>query len=155
MRHIHSLSTPNGSLDPVLRELNARLTGPAGAPQTRACDRAAELFGASEHLIVYGSLAPGRANHHELAGLAGEWSSGWVTGDQLRIGWGAALGYPAIRLRAGAARVEAWLLCSPALPAAWIRLDAFEGAAYQRVLAPFETDAGVVAVGYIYAAAGV
>jgi gamma-glutamylcyclotransferase (GGCT)/AIG2-like uncharacterized protein YtfP len=34
----------------------------------------------AERLAVYGSLAPGQANHHQLAGLAGEWRSGVVRG---------------------------------------------------------------------------
>ncbi len=102
---------------------------------------------------MYGSLAPGRANHHQVAPLGGDWTSGWITGGPVPTGWGAELGYAAIRYRAGGERIPAWLLCSAALPTAWARLDAFEGAAYQRLLAPFETEAGVVAVGYFYAAA--
>lgn len=146
-------SVPTGSLEAVLRDLNAGLAGAPGAAQERARQRAAELFGASERLIVYGSLAPGRENHQELATLAGEWTYGWITGELLPHGWGTQLGYAAFRWRAGGERVQAWLLCSSGLPAQWARLDAFEGAAYQRLLAPFETDAGVVAVGYIYTAA--
>lgn len=149
---MHS-SILSGSLEAVLHDLNARLAGPAGAEQERGRERAAELFGASQRLIVYGSLAPGRENHHELATLGGEWTFGWITGELLPRGWGAQLGYPALRWHAGGERVQAWLLYSPGLPAEWARLDAFEGAAYQRLLAPFETDAGVVAVGYVYAAA--
>ena len=141
------------SIEAELHRLNALLAGPAGSAQARARERAADRFGASERLIVYGSLAPGHANHYELAPLGGAWTCGWITGDLLHTGWGAALGYPAIRWRAGGERVQAWLLCSPALPGAWARLDAFEGTAYQRLLAPFETEAGVLAVGYFYAAA--
>lgn len=146
------LSIPD-SLQSVLCDLNAHLTGRAGASQDHARQRAIALFGASERLIVYGSLAPGRENHHELATLAGEWTLGWIRGELLSHGWGAQLGYRALRWRADGERVDAWLLCSPGLPAEWTRLDAFEGAAYQRQLAPFETDAGVVAVGYVYSAA--
>jgi RimJ/RimL family protein N-acetyltransferase/gamma-glutamylcyclotransferase (GGCT)/AIG2-like uncharacterized protein YtfP len=140
------------SLESLLNDINARLAGPVGATQDSARQRAIELFGASERLIVYGSLAPGRENHRELAVLAGEWTRGWIRGELLSQGWGAQLGYPALRWRADGERVPAWILCSSGLPADWARLDAFEGAAYQRQLAPFETDDGVVAVGYVYTA---
>jgi gamma-glutamylcyclotransferase (GGCT)/AIG2-like uncharacterized protein YtfP len=136
-----------------LEELNADLAGPAGPARVRASESAATLFGASERLIVYGSLAPGRSNYHHVATLGGDWILGWITGDRVPIGWGAELGYAAVRRRASGERIPAWLLCSAALPTAWDRLDAFEGAAYQRLLAPFETGAGIVAVGYFYAAA--
>jgi gamma-glutamylcyclotransferase (GGCT)/AIG2-like uncharacterized protein YtfP len=141
-------------IDPTLGELNAAITGPPGTARDQARDLADKLFGASERLIVYGSLAPGRVHHHEVASLGGTWTRGWVTGDLLETGWGSELGYPALRYRAGGPQVAAWLLTSAALPPAWERLDRFEGAAYQRVLAPFETDRGVAAVGYIYAATG-
>ncbi|MGH2376751.1 MAG: gamma-glutamylcyclotransferase [Gemmatimonadales bacterium] len=144
---------PAAALEPVLRELNACLGAPPGAVRARARARAAALFGAPERLIVYGSLAPGRANQDQLASLGGQWTCGWVTGDRVPIGWGVELGYPAVRWRPGGERIEAWLLDSSGLLAAWDRLDAFEGAAYQRLLAPFETEAGIVAVGYLYAAA--
>jgi gamma-glutamylcyclotransferase (GGCT)/AIG2-like uncharacterized protein YtfP len=144
---------PFQSLDAILRELNADLAGPVGPARAQASERAATLFGASERLIVYGSLAPGRANYHHVAALGGDWTSGWITGDRVQIGWGTELGYAAVRRRAGGDRIPAWLLCSAALLTAWDRLDAFEGAAYQRLLAPFETEAGIVAVGYFYAAA--
>lgn len=141
------------SLEAILEELNADLAGPAGPARVRASESAATLFGASERLIVYGSLAPGRSNYHHVATLGGDWILGWITGDRVPIGWGAELGYAAVRRRASGERIPAWLLCSAALPTAWDRLDAFEGAAYQRLLAPFETEAGIVAVGYFYAAA--
>lgn len=144
---------PSESLEPVLHELNACLAGAAAGARARASQRAAALFGAAERLIVYGSLAPGRANHHQLASLGGDWIGGWISGDRVLSGWGAELGYPAVRWRAGGERIQAWLLCSAGLPAMWAKLDAFEGAAYQRLLAPFETEAEVVAVGYLYAAA--
>jgi gamma-glutamylcyclotransferase (GGCT)/AIG2-like uncharacterized protein YtfP len=151
--HKGRIPSISDSLQSVLRDLNAHLAGPAGAAQDHARQRAMGLFGASERLIVYGSLAPGRENHHELATLGGEWTYGWIRGELLSHGWGAQLGYRALRWRPDGERVEAWLLCSPGLPAEWARLDAFEGAAYQRQLAPFETDVGVVAVGYVYGAA--
>lgn len=145
---------PAEALEPVLRELNAGLAGVPGSARARARARAEALFGAAERLIVYGSLAPGRTNHGQLAALGGEWTGGWVTGDRVPMGWGIELGYSAVRWRPGGERIAAWLLNSAGLPAAWDRLDAFEGAVYQRMLAPFHTEAGIIAVAYLYAAAG-
>ena len=103
-------------------------------------------------LIVYGSLAPGGPNHHQLASLEGTWTEGWVTGDLVSTGWGAEMGYPALVWSADGPRVPAWLLRSEQLPAAWDRLDALEGAEYRRILVPFHTADGIEALGYLYAA---
>lgn len=143
---------PAEALAPMLRELNAALAAAPGAARAAAGARAAALFGAAERLIVYGSLAPGRANHLQLASLGGAWTRGWISGDRVAAGWGFDLGYPGVRWRPGGEHIEAWLLHTAGLAGEWDRLDDFEGAAYQRLLAPFETDAGIVAVGYFYAA---
>jgi gamma-glutamylcyclotransferase (GGCT)/AIG2-like uncharacterized protein YtfP len=110
-------------------------------------------FHAAEHLIVYGSLSPGRPNHGRLASLGGSWEVGWVEGDREAVGWGTELGFPALHWRPGGPRVAAHLLRSAALCDAWEELDRFEGAAYQRILVPFYSDEGLRAVGYLYAAA--
>ena len=88
---------------------------------------------AEHRLAVYGSLAPGRINHHQLAGLSGRWYSGTVRGTLVAEGWGSALGYPAIMLSASAPAVEVQVFESGDLPDHWARLDAFEGSAYRRV----------------------
>lgn len=94
------------------------------------------LFGTSERLAVYGSLAPGRQNHHIVEPLGGTWGAGIVEGDLAHFGWGAAIGFPALRLRPGAPAVAVHVLTSAALPDAWADLDAFEGTEYRRVLVP-------------------
>ena len=109
------------------------------------------LFSASEHLIAYGSLAPGGPNFGLLKDLQGEWQEGWVTGELLDRGWSAAMSYPALRWCPEAAEVDAWLFRSPDLPEIWRRLDEFEGLEYRRILAPFWTPAGEVWVGNVYA----
>ncbi len=83
-------------------------------------------------LAVYGSLAPGKSNHHHLADLSGTWSEGWVEGDLHDRGWGAGMGFPGLVPRPGGPRVRVHLLDSPDLPGHWARLDAFEGQAYIR-----------------------
>jgi hypothetical protein len=47
--------------------------------------------------------------------------------------------------------IEAYILFSDELVDNWANLDAFEGAEYQRILAPFELENGKVGVGNIYA----
>lgn len=94
------------------------------------------LFEVSRTLAVYGTLAPGRPNHHIVAPLGGEWTEGIVEGDLFAEGWGAPLGYPAFRPRVGGAAVTVHVLTSPALPSAFSELDLFEGPEYRRILVP-------------------
>ena len=110
------------------------------------------LFSASQHLIVYGSLSPGGPNHGILSDIDGEWHGGWITGELLEKGWGAAMGYPALRWCPEGDRIDAHLLISQELPEHWRRLDDFEGLEYDRILAPFYDSSGLVAVGNLYAA---
>lgn len=107
-------------------------------------------FGASQCLIVYGSLAPGREHHDQLAELRGEWREGWVTGTLHQSGWGAALGYSALEWSSLGPRVPALLFTSPDLPDRWSRLDAFEGAGYRRIVVPFFDEAGGRTVANVY-----
>jgi len=109
------------------------------------------LFSASRHLIVYGSMAPGGLIHGLVCDLAGEWKRGWITGELLERGWGAAMGYPALRWCPEGRQIDAFLFISPELPTHWQRLDEFEGLEYRRILAPFWTEDGQVWVGNVYA----
>lgn len=97
---------------------------------------------AEMRLAVYGTLAPGRANHHQLAELKGQWRTGSVRGRRFEAGWGAALGYPGLVLDPEGAEVEVQLFQSPDLPGHWARLDAFEGAGYRRVVTRVSTPEG-------------
>jgi gamma-glutamylcyclotransferase (GGCT)/AIG2-like uncharacterized protein YtfP len=103
-------------------------------------------------LATYGTLAPGRVNHHQLAGLSGEWTTGTIRGRLVETGWGAALGYPALVLDAEGEAIAVHLFTSADLPAHWARLDAFEGAEYRRGEVAVETAQGVVPA-WIYLAA--
>lgn len=85
-------------------------------------------------LAVYGTLAPGRPNHHQLDGLTGRWLSGHVHGTLVQAGWGASLGYPALTLSSEGAAVDVQVFESTDLPAHWARLDEFEGPGYRRVV---------------------
>ncbi|MFL5279739.1 MAG: gamma-glutamylcyclotransferase [Rhodopila sp.] len=89
-------------------------------------------------------MAPGRVNHHQLAGLDGHWRQGTVKGTLVDAGWGASLGYPGLILDPQGPLVAVYLFESPDLPNHWSRLDAFEGSGYRRVVTRVSTTDGEV-----------
>ena len=98
--------------------------------------------GAEQRLAVYGTLAPGRPNHHQLDGLSGHWRNGTVTGHLVAAGWGSALGYPGLIPDVAGETVAVQLFESEGLSAHWPRLDAFEGDGYRRVVIDVRTEDG-------------
>lgn len=117
---------------------------PEGHPTPEATDppHLGDPADAQRRLAVYGTLAPGRPNEHQLSDLQGTWTRGAVRGTLFEDGWGAALGYPGIVLDADGPRVAVQLFTSDDLPAHWARLDDFEGSGYERVEVVVATDAG-------------
>ena len=97
---------------------------------------------ADTRLATYGTLAPGRVNGHQLAGLSGQWQQGTVRGRLTDAGWGAALGYPGLVLDPLGSPVDVYLFESADLPEQWPRLDAFEGTGYRRVVTQVRTAEG-------------
>lgn len=93
-------------------------------------------------LASYGTLAPGRVNHHQLDGLKGTWQPGSVRGRLHNTGWGAAYGYPVLVLDPEGEVIEVQMFESPDLPAHWARLDEFEGPEYRRVVTEIATADG-------------
>ena len=77
----------------------------------------------TEHLFVYGSLAPGRENAHMLADVPGRWRPAFVRGKLYQEGWGAALGFPGLELDADGERVRGLVFSSDELAAHWARED--------------------------------
>ena len=121
-------------------------TAPSGAEPAKE---------SSSRLAVYVSLAPGRANHGQLDGLAGRWIAGTVRGDLHDRGWGAGLGYPGLVLDPNGPIVEVLVFESPDLPGHWSRLDEFEGPGYRRVITTVTTAGGDLAASiYVLARTG-
>lgn len=108
----------------------------------------------TQRLFVYGTLAPGRPNAHVLADIPGNWEPATVTGRLVQQGWGATLGYPGIVVDGGTDIVEGFLFTSDALAEHWPRLDAFEGAGYERVLTSAKLLGGAEVPAYVYALVG-
>jgi gamma-glutamylcyclotransferase (GGCT)/AIG2-like uncharacterized protein YtfP len=91
---------------------------------------------------VYGTLAPGHPNHHQLNDLSERWIEGTVRGQLFEEGWGAELGYPGIVLDPDGPTVGVQLFESADLPDHWIRLDEFEGSGYRRTVTVVSTAKG-------------
>lgn len=97
---------------------------------------------AETRLATYGTLAPGRPNHHQLADLSGRWRKGTIRGRLIESGWGAELGYPGLILDPAGEAIEVQIFESEDLPDHWARLDAFEGDGYRRAVARCTTADG-------------
>jgi gamma-glutamylcyclotransferase (GGCT)/AIG2-like uncharacterized protein YtfP len=93
-------------------------------------------------LATYGTLSPGRINHHQLSPLKGHWQKGTVNGWHTEGGWGSALGFPALTLDPLGPTVDVHLFESQDLPDHWSRLDEFEGSGYRRVVTLVHTTEG-------------
>lgn len=103
----------------------------------------------SHRLAVYGSLAPGKQNHHQMAGMQGTWRSAVLRGSLRNEGWGASQGYLGFRWDGTDTPIAAQVFTSADLPRHWQRLDEFEGAEYRRILVPLEIE-GVVEICNVY-----
>jgi gamma-glutamylcyclotransferase (GGCT)/AIG2-like uncharacterized protein YtfP len=97
---------------------------------------------AQHRLVTYGTLAPGKPNHHHLEQVKGRWLQGYVHGTFSEAGWGAVLGYPALVLDPDGPAVHVHVFESADLPGTWPRLDAFEGPGYRRVVVTVHTAEG-------------
>jgi gamma-glutamylcyclotransferase (GGCT)/AIG2-like uncharacterized protein YtfP len=83
-------------------------------------------LGPEQRLIVYGTLAPGRSNADQLAGLNGDWTKGFVRGHLVQSGWGADEGYPGLTLDPTGPKVAVQILESrPAL--SLVQVGCFRG----------------------------
>jgi gamma-glutamylcyclotransferase (GGCT)/AIG2-like uncharacterized protein YtfP len=106
---------------------------------------------ASVKLAIYGTLAPGKANHHHIADLGGTWHDAAVRGRLDRVPGGIHEGLPAIVLDPAEPLHPLKVLVCERLPDAWPRLDAFESEEVPRLLVPLEGEGGITGVANIYA----
>lgn len=104
----------------------------------------------TDHLFVYGSLAPGRPNDHAMSDIRGKWIPATTRGRLEHAGWGAELGFPGIVPDPDGAVVEGWLFSTDDLAAHWQRLDEFEGDGYRRVRVPAVREDGAVVTADVY-----
>ncbi|HEX9726969.1 MAG TPA: gamma-glutamylcyclotransferase [Gemmatimonadales bacterium] len=101
-------------------------------------------------LAVYGSLAPGAANHRVVASLRGSWEQGSVYGRLHPEGWGMTYGFPGLVWHPDGDRIPVTLLTSADLPGAWERLDVFEGEGYRRAPIPVTVSDGTKRIAQLY-----
>jgi gamma-glutamylcyclotransferase (GGCT)/AIG2-like uncharacterized protein YtfP len=136
-----------------LLELNRLRSAGASARRQELEARFAADFGVDRRLAVYGSLAPGESNHGQLSGLTGLWLTGLsVRGERRPHGWGAALGFPALRWSPDGPSVAVQLFASDELPGQWDRLDRFEGPEYARIVVPLYEGERPAGLANLYAA---
>lgn len=110
-----------------------------------------QRFNCSEKLAVYGTLAPGKVNHHQIADLGGDWRDAALRGELGQVPEGVHQGLPGLRLDPAGSVMPVRLLVSAKLPSAWSRLDAFEDAEMQRLLVLLEQQGKATDVVNVYA----
>ena len=108
-------------------------------PESQAAATIMTCFSPQQRLAIYGTLAPGEINFHQIKDLKGRWLTGIVRGYLSPIGWGATHGFPGLKLAPQGDKISVQVLESADLPAHWARLDAFEGEEYRRTVATVET----------------
>lgn len=99
-----------------------------------------------DRLAVYGTLVPGGANAHVLAGVTGQWTTGTVAATRHDDGWH---GYPGLVLD-GTGEVGVHVLEAPGLRDHLERLDAFEGPGYRRVITTVRLTDGRAVPAWVY-----
>lgn len=102
-------------------------------------------------LFVYGTLAPGGANHKVLENVPGSWETATLRGVLIQEGWGAAMGCPGIIPAEGGDEVEGFVFSSEHLATHWSRLDVFEGDGYKRVSVKVKVNGTHDVESYVYA----
>jgi gamma-glutamylcyclotransferase (GGCT)/AIG2-like uncharacterized protein YtfP len=104
-----------------------------------------------QRLFVYGTLAPGRANHKVLESIPGSWEAATLKGTLLQEGWGAAMGCPGIVPTENGDEVEGFVLSSAYLADYWPMLDELEGEGYERVAVKVKVNGTHELEAYVYA----
>ena len=110
-------------------------------------------FVPEQHLIIYGSLAPGQPNHAKISHIKGLWKDVIIWGQLKNEGWGATLGYYGFvdGVTKDVQEIEGKVLQSAMLIDEYAFLDDFEGEGYKRILTKYKLTNGEIGVGYLYA----
>lgn len=104
----------------------------------------------TERLFVYGTLCPGRPNAHLLENIGGSFSKATVRGTLHDQGWGATMGYPAVKLNPEGDIVNGYVFQSDKLQQHWPTLDEFEGEAYKRITTSALLENGETVSAWLY-----
>jgi len=104
-----------------------------------------------QRLFIYGTLAPGQANHKVLENIPGSWEAATLRGTLLQEGWGVAMGCPGIVPSEDGDEVEGFVFSSAHLVDLWPRLDEFEGEGYERVSVTVRINGTHDVEAYVYA----
>ena len=103
-----------------------------------------------EHLLVYGTLAPGESNHYMMKDISGVWKTAYFKGKVLKKDWGKWNGYPGIILDNESDEIKGYVFSSRELKEHWDRLDEFEGKDYSRVKTSAKLEDGSEINAFIY-----
>lgn len=103
-------------------------------------------------LIAYGSLMPGKSNHHLVDDIQGEWITGTIQGHVVNPHWEMHGGYPVLSLDRSLEQtsVPVAILLAEDMNDWWDRLDYFEGDEYKRVMTKYQGYDGSQGRGWIY-----
>ncbi len=102
-----------------------------------------------ERLFVYGTLAPGKENHHWLSPLKGAWHPATAKGSIEIQTIGSHAGLPCF-IPSKTKIVEGLIFTSNELYKIWDKLDEFEGVDYIRRLMPVISSDGEELQAFIY-----
>ena len=105
-----------------------------------------------QKLFVYGTLKPGEPNEHILRQIEGVFRPATIKGYLFMIGWGAAMGYPGLKLDEAGDDVSGYVFSSDEFDGFWPELDAFEGDEYERIIAHVTYEDGQRDQAYVYQA---
>jgi len=104
-------------------------------------------------LVVYGSLAPGEANHHVISHIKGIWLKAFIKGKIIDNGWSTRTGYPEFQrtFDSGSNTIEVLAFMSEELDNYWEDIDAFEGTElYNRTRISCKLEGGQIISAFIY-----
>ena len=104
-----------------------------------------------QRLFVYGSLAPGRANHKVLKEIPGSWEAATLRGNLVEEGWGVKMGFPGIIPTDDGNEVNGFVFSSKFLTDHWSTLDDFEGEGYERITVTVRVNETCDVEAYVYA----